>query len=328
MRSRDAVHQGRRTRHNAVTNSTTTISMHVGALLDRAPGPKYVGALAFAELGLRQPLPKPKVLAQMRKQVPEGFAFALRAPRHSVMSPRGALRLTPEVEAGLTWLLAAADACAARAVVFQTPADFTPGARSRDLLREFVARLPRPEGRHYVWLPGGLWEPHVTEVLAADLGIVAGFDPLESRRPAGPVAYGTLRAMGHRTSFSPAAMGDALATLLTNETREVFVTVDADRAFEVAKRLRQIATSAFEDSAADADEDGASDEEDSDEEDSDGDDALDEGDDGDVESEGGDVEDDADDDDDDDDALDDGDDDDDDEPVDAARSKKGVSGKP
>jgi uncharacterized protein YecE (DUF72 family) len=233
-----------------VSNSPPTITLHVGALLDRAPGPKYATALSFAELGLRQPLPKPKVLAQMRKQVPEGFAFALRAPRDSVMSTQGALRLTPEVEAGLTWLLAAADACAARAVVFQTPADFTPGARSRDLLRDFVARLPRPEGRHYVWLPSGVWEPHETEVIAADLGIVAGFDPLESRRPAGPVAYGILRAMGHRTSFSPAAMGDALATLLTRETREVFVTVDAERAFDVAKRLRQIAMSAFEDSAA------------------------------------------------------------------------------
>lgn len=211
----------------------------------------------------------------MGKSVPEGFAFALRAPRDCVMSSQGALRITPEVEAGLAWLLAAADACAARAVVFQTGADFTPGARSRDLLREFVARLPRPEGRHYVWLPSGVWEPHETEVIAAELGIVAGFDPLESRRPAGPVAYGILRAMGHRTSFSPAAMADALATLLTAETREAFVTVDAERAFDVAKRLRQLATSAFAESAAD----DAEDDEDGDEDDESDEDGDDEGDD-------------------------------------------------
>lgn len=219
--------------------------------------------LAFAELSLRQPRPKPKVLAQMRKQAPEGFVFALRAPRDSVMSSQGALRVTPEVETGLAWLLAAADACGARAVVIPTPGDFTPGARSRELLREFVARLPRPEGRHYVWSPSGVWEPHETEALAAELGIVAGFDPLESRRPSGPVAYGTLRAMGHRTSFSPAAMADALATLITPETREVFLSVDAERAFDVARKLRQIAMSLLTDAAeGGGDEDSELDEDD------------------------------------------------------------------
>jgi uncharacterized protein YecE (DUF72 family) len=254
----------------SVSTSPTTIPLHVGAVLDRAPGPKYAAALAFAELAFRQPLPKPKVLAQIKRQAPEGFAFALRAPRECVVSKQGALRMTAEVEAGLAWLLAAADACAAKVVVIPTPADFTPGARSRDLLREFVGRLPRPDGRHYVWLPSGLWEPHETEVIAAELGIVCGFDPLESRRPAGPVAYGTLRAMGHRTSFSPAAMGDALATLLTAETREAFVSVDAERAFDVARRLSQLAASVFAEAAAAEDESDTEDSEGVDDADDDG----------------------------------------------------------
>jgi uncharacterized protein YecE (DUF72 family) len=320
----------------SVSTSPTTIPLHVGAVLDRAPGPKYVSALAFAELAFRQPLPKPKVLAQLKRQAPEGFAFALRAPRESVVSKHGALRMTPEVEAGLAWLLAAADACAAKAVVIPTPADFTPGARSRELLREFIGRLPRPEGRHYVWLPGGLWEPHETEVIAAELGIVAGFDPLESRRPAGPVAYGTLRAMGHRTSFSPAAMADALETLLTAETREAFVSVDAERAFDVARRLRQLATSVFAEAAAasEEDDDERDDDEDEDEYAASGDDS-DEGDeDSDDESEDEDDEDSDDESEDDDDSDDSGDDDesedddsDDEESDDEKPSKRGKQGK-
>jgi uncharacterized protein YecE (DUF72 family) len=224
-----------------VSTPSSTKTLHVGALLDRAPGPKYVSQLAFAELSLRHPLPKPKSLAQMRKQLPEGFVVALRAPRDSVISSLGALRFTPELETSLAWLLSAADASAASAVLIPTPADFTPGARSRELLREFAARLPRPAGRHYVWLPSGLWEPQETEALAAEYGLVCGFDPLEVRRPYGPVAYGKLRAMGHRTSFSPAALGDALVTLITAETTEAFLSVDAERAFDVAKKLRQIA---------------------------------------------------------------------------------------
>lgn len=244
-----------------MTTTSTTINLHVGALLDRAPGPKYVGALAFAELAFRAPLPKPKALAQMRKQLPEGFVIALRAPRECVVSSLGALRVTPELETSLNWLLAAADACAARAVLIPTPADFTPGARSRDLLREFVARLPRSPDRHYVWMPSGVWEVHETQTIAAELGIVCGFDPLEAKRPVGPIAYGTLRAMGHRTNFSPAALGDALSTLITAETREVFLSIDADRAFDVARRARQLAVEAL---TAAADEDELDDEEDED----------------------------------------------------------------
>jgi uncharacterized protein YecE (DUF72 family) len=236
-------------------------------LLDRAPGPKYVAQLAFAELSLRHPLPKPKSLAQMRKQLPEGFVIALRAPRDSVVSSQGALRFTPELETSLAWLLSAADASAAAAVLIPTPADFTPGARSRELLREFAARLPRPAGRHYVWLPSGLWEPQETEALAAEYGLVCGFDPLEVRRPYGPVAYGKLRAMGHRTSFSPAALGDALVTLITPETTEAFLSVDAERAFDVAKKLRQIAMASTFDEDEELGPDGGDEESDDDEDD-------------------------------------------------------------
>ncbi len=214
--------------------------LHVGALLDRAPGPKYVSALGFAELGLRAPLPRPATLAQIRKRLPEGFAIALRAPRDAVVSSLGALRVTPELEASLSWLLGAADACSAQAVLFSTPAELTPGARSRDLLAAYVERLPRVPGRHYVWFPGGLWEPHDSHAVAASLGLVCGFDPLESKRPPGPIAYGTLRAMGHRTGFTPAALDDAIDTLVTADTELAFLSIDAERGFDIAKRTRQL----------------------------------------------------------------------------------------
>jgi uncharacterized protein YecE (DUF72 family) len=224
-----------------VSTPASTPVLHVGALLDRAPGPKYVATLAFAELGLRAPLPRPATLVQIRARLPEGFALALRAPRDAVVSSQGALRMTRELEASLSWLIAAADACAAQAVLIPTPAELTPGARSRELLRDYVARLPRADGRHYVWLPGGLWEPPESHAVAAELGLVCGFDPLEARRPPGPVAYGTLRALGHRTGFSPSALGDAIDTLLAPGTEIAFLSVDAERAFDVAKRARQIA---------------------------------------------------------------------------------------
>jgi uncharacterized protein YecE (DUF72 family) len=221
---------------------TPSAKLHIGALLDRAPGPKYLGALGFAELGLRAPLPRPATLAQMRKQLPAGFAIAIRAPRASVVSSLGPLRTNAELESSLAWLLGAADAADAQAVVISTPAELTPGARSRDLLREYVARLPQRPGRIYVWSPAGVWEPHDMHALATELGLVCAFDPLEARRPPGPIAYATLRALGHRTGFTPAALGDALARLLTPETEVAYLSVDADRGFDIARRTKQLAT--------------------------------------------------------------------------------------
>ena len=250
-----------------MSTPVSTPELHVGALLDRAPGPKYVAALGFAELGLRPPLPRSATLGQIRKRLPEGFRLALRAPRDSVVSNLGALRMTAELEAGVTWLIAAADACGATAVLIPTPADLTPGARSRELLREYVARLPRVEGRHYVWLPGGLWEPPESYAVAADLGLVCGFDPLEAkRRPPGPVAYGTLRALGHRTGFSPSALADAIDMLLSPETELAFLSIDAERGFDVAKRARSVAADRLGIAAALAAEGGDDDDELDDEE--------------------------------------------------------------
>jgi uncharacterized protein YecE (DUF72 family) len=245
--------------------------LHVGALLERPPGHKYSAALSFAELAPRAPLPRPGTLASMRAALPADFVLALRAPRSSVVSARGTLRMDDQLEAGLKWLLAAADALKARAVVFNTPSELTPGARSRDLLREYVARLPRVEGRHYVWLPQGVWEAADAQAVCADLGLCFGFDPLEAKPARGEVAYATLRAFGHRAGFSLAALSDAVATTISHEPREAFIAVDAERAFDVARRIRTLTSEAASDTAADLDdddedvendEDDASDEED------------------------------------------------------------------
>ncbi|MEY4580261.1 MAG: hypothetical protein RL701_4964, partial [Pseudomonadota bacterium] len=218
--------------------------LHIGALLDRSPGRKYMGALRFAELSLRAPAPRPGTLASLRAQVPADFVFALRAPRSAVISPRGVLRPDPELDAGLKWLTAAADALQARAVVIHTPSELTPGARSRDLLREYVARLPRVPGRHYVWSAQGAWEPEEAQRVCEELGLVRAFDPLETKASAAPVVYATLRALGHRAGFSLAALADALTKTIERGPEEAFISVDAERAFDTARRLRTLAAEA------------------------------------------------------------------------------------
>ena len=231
--------------------------VHVGALLDRAPGRKYVAALRFAEYAPRLPLPRPGTLASMRRDLPEGFALALRAPRGAVASARGALRPDAELEAALGWLQAAADALAVQAVVIPTPSELTPGARSRELLRDYIKALPRTPGRHYVWAPQGAWEPEETHALCEELGLVRAFDPLETAATPGSVVYATLRALGHRSGFSLSVLADALQRTLTHRPETVFVAVDAERGFDIARRLQTLANEAFgveDDAAAPSDE--------------------------------------------------------------------------
>lgn len=219
--------------------------LHVGALLDRAPGRKYSAALRFAELSLRAPVPRPGTLASMRAELPADFVIALRAPRNAVVSARGPLRIDAELEAGIKWLSAAADALKAKIVVIHTPSELTPGARSRDLLRDYVALLPKVEGRHYVWAAQGAWEPELAQRVCEDLGLVRAFDPLETTGSPGAIAYATLRALGHRAGFSYSSLSDALVRTLEPGPTEAFISVDAERAFDIAKRLKTLASEAL-----------------------------------------------------------------------------------
>jgi hypothetical protein len=220
--------------------------LHVGALIDRAPGRKYTAALRFAEFSPRPPLPRPGTLASMRAGLPDELVLALRAPRSTIVGARGALRMDNDLEAGLHWLTAAADALKARVVVLNTPADLTPGARSRDLLREYVGRLPRVEGRHYVWVAQGVWEPEDVHAMCSELGLHRGFDPLETKATKDQIAYATLRAFGHRSGFSLASLSDALVTTMAQSPAEAFISVDAERGFDVARRIQKL----IEESAA------------------------------------------------------------------------------
>lgn len=231
--------------------------LHIGALLDRAPGRKYVAALRFAELAPRPPLPRANTLANTRKHLPDALVLALRAPRSAVVSSRGPLRVDAELEAGLDWLIRAADALQARAVVIHTPSELTPGGRSKDLLRAYAAQLPRAAERHYVWVPQGAWEVDEVQALCDELGLVRGFDPLETQCRPNPVVYATLRALGHRAGFSYSALSDALGRVLEHSPEEAFVSVDADRGFDIARRLQTIAAEELGETGALAEQLGA-----------------------------------------------------------------------
>lgn len=212
-----------------------------GSVIDRLPGPKYAAKLRFAELALRGPLPRVPTLRRLRAQAPAGLVLALRAPRSTLCSARGPLRFDAELERSFAWLLAASDALGARLTLLPTPVDLSSGERDRELLAELARRLPRIEGRDWVWQPSGPWERDHAERVARELGLVLAFDPLHDPLPEGEVAYAQLRAIGARRSFSEAILGQVHAQLTSAPARESFVSIEAPRSFGHAVRMQELA---------------------------------------------------------------------------------------
>jgi uncharacterized protein YecE (DUF72 family) len=211
-----------------------------GALLERPPGAKYTAELRFAELAPQSPLPKPGTLAKWRQKLPEGFELALRAPDTCWQSPAGPLRPSSELDAGLTWLSAAADALQASMIVVATGREVTTGARDRERLREYFGRLPRVEGQIITWRPAGLWEPETVQAMARELSVVGGFDAIDDPAPDADVLYSSLIAEGFRRSFSHALLLDVLDKLNASGASRAFVTLESGHSFREARLLQAL----------------------------------------------------------------------------------------
>jgi hypothetical protein len=130
----------------------------VGAVLPRAPGPRYFESLGFVEIAPRRPLPRPSVLSRWRTAAPEQARFTLLAPTETWKGSTGAFRDDPKSAEGARWIAQSADALGADAIVLATGADMTPGPRDRERLALWAERLRDRGKRTVVWCPGGLWD--------------------------------------------------------------------------------------------------------------------------------------------------------------------------
>jgi len=211
-----------------------------GALLERPPGPKYTAALRFAELAPRAPLPKPGTLANWRRKLPDGFELALRAPDPCWRAPDGPLRPSKELDAGLLWLSEAAEALEASMLVIATSAAVTTGARDRQRLGDYFARIPRTEGRIVAWKPTGLWEPAAVQAMARRLSVLGGIDAIGDPVPRVEVVYATLLAEGLRRSFSHAQLLDVCDKLQGAAASRAYVTIESPQSFREASLLQAL----------------------------------------------------------------------------------------
>ena len=236
--------------------------LFAGCTLPRLPSGKALAAVKFAEFAPRAPLPSLATLARARKQASIWPTLSIVAPRETWLTPRGPLRAGRELDAGIDWLLRAADIVSAFAIVIATGAELTTGERDRELIAAFVERL-RTSGRELVFAPRGLWEPEHAEPFAAQLGAIYGYDPLEHDPPEGDVRYARVRPMGARPRLTEGHLTQIAERVMGVERG--YVAIESEQCVREVKRLTRLLAELDEAGTLEDDDEGL-DEEDDDEE--------------------------------------------------------------
>jgi hypothetical protein len=222
-----------------------------GCLLERLPSPRSAGALPFFEFAPRNPLPTYATLARYRKQLTGRAKISLVAPKSTWMTPRGAMRPGPEVDAGAEWLTRVADILDAFAVVLATGAELTTGERDSQLLAAFAEKLA-PTGRRIVVAPRGLWDPEQAIPFAQKTGTIYGFDPLEHDAPPGELVYARVHPMGARPRLTEGHLAQIAERIAASGCQEAYVSVESERPLADMKRLAVALSEALESAALDA----------------------------------------------------------------------------
>ncbi len=155
--------------------------------------------------------PTERTLARWRRQAPDGFAFSIRAwqlithpstypgyqrigrPWEEAARDRfGSFLPTEQVRWAWGVVQTAARILEAKAIVFHTPASFTPTRQNRENMIRFFDSIQRGP-YHLIWEPDGIWEEEETGRLCRECGLVAAVDPLLSRPLSGEAFYFRMR---------------------------------------------------------------------------------------------------------------------------------------
>jgi uncharacterized protein YecE (DUF72 family) len=211
--------------------------LHIGAKELRGDVAAYAKRFDLLELrgvdaASLKTAPSDATLRRWRKAVKPQFEFSV------VGGPAvGKLKAGEAFDTELAALLKTAKLLEARVLVIATSSDVTPSKLWRDRLAKLLDRLPR-DASAVVWEPSGLWETEDAAAQAARWGVTLAVDPARDPMPAGPIAYGRLRAAGGTRAFSTAALhkiADAIG-----ERRDAYVVFETTGALKEGKILRAL----------------------------------------------------------------------------------------
>lgn len=211
--------------------------LHIGAKELRGDVAAYAKRFDLLEVrgldaGSQKLAPTDATLRRWRKAVPAAFEFSV------IGGPNlGKLKAGAALETELTVLLKSVTLLEARVIVIATTPDVTPGKVWRDRLAKLLDRLPR-DASSIVWEPSGLWEIEDAAEQAKKWEITVAVDPARDAMPAGPVAYGRLRAAGGTRAFSTTTLQKVADNI--GERRDAYVVFETTGALKEGKTLRAL----------------------------------------------------------------------------------------
>jgi uncharacterized protein YecE (DUF72 family) len=177
--------------------------------------------------------PRQAVLGRLRERVPRGFAFIVRAWQlvtHEASSPGyrrlqhplrddpaqyGHFRASEGVREALGRTMEVARQLEAPAILFETPASFSPTAENRRRMSRFFEDVPRDRGEdepmRLIWEPRGIWSDEEIRALCHDLDLLPCSDPFAAQDeppslPDGAAVYIKLRGLGTTQHYSDAQL--------------------------------------------------------------------------------------------------------------------------
>ncbi len=156
---------------------------------------RYMDRFTLLEIPENRKPATVETLNRWRVESPKGFAFVLHAPKAfndelSAIVDRGENSISPALQAAWEQLEERARALAAKCILFETDAEFTPSTRSRELLKEVAEKFGGSTKAKLMWSSFGLWEPESTRDFAEGLGLAYAIDPFMLHQDGGKFSHG------------------------------------------------------------------------------------------------------------------------------------------
>ncbi len=201
------------------------------------PATRYFKEFLFVEVQethLSQP--GSGTIRRWRREAPEGFSFALLAPREIGQE---SFREGKVTETALKVLGGVARELEAQTAVFIAPPEFGASRGNKTAVREFLASVKK-KFKHVVWEPPPGWDADDAQALASESGATAARDPLGSGATKGMLGYYRLPGpAGHKSRYEdPAIERLAEIALAAKNEHATYVFTNVDM-FADAKRLKK-----------------------------------------------------------------------------------------
>lgn len=201
------------------------------------PATRYFKEFMFVEIQeTHHALPGMGTIRRWRREAPQGFTFAMLAPRE--IGQEG-FREGKVVETALTTLLDVGKELEATTAVFVSPPELTQTRANKSAVKDFLQSV-REKFDRVVWEAPTTWDADDAASLAIDVKVIPSRDPLAHGALDAPVAYYRLPGpAGHKSRYEDPAI-EKLATIAkeakNKDATYVFTNVDM---FADAKRFKK-----------------------------------------------------------------------------------------